>query len=485
MAGARVIHGQKQRGRVLSVASECVPLIKTGGLADVVGALPEALAKAGWEMRVLLPAYRSLRAGAANWPVVWEEHDLFGGTGRVLAGEVAGLSLLLLDAPHLYDRDGGPYSNATGDHPDNAIRFAALSWVAARIAREGLDGWKPDILHAHDWQAGFAPAYLAYQGAGGVKSVITVHNIAFQGWAPASMLGTLRLPAEAFHPGALEYYGGLSSLKAGLVTADWVTTVSPTYAAELMRPEFGMGLQGVIASRAAQVSGILNGVDTSVWSPEAEPVPYSVTSLAGKAKARADLCAEFGLEVPGPLAIVVSRLTDQKGIDLLPAVIPDFVLGGGGLLVLGSGDPALEGAMRGLAAQFPGRVAVRIGYDEALSHRFFSGADAVLVPSRFEPCGLTQMYGLRYGTLPVVASVGGLADTVIGASPATLMAGVATGLQFHPVDALAFGQALSQLLTLHADTTTWTRLQANAMRHPVGWETSAKAYADLYERLIA
>ncbi len=473
------------RGRVLSVASECVPLVKTGGLADVVGALPEALAQAGWEMRVLLPAYRSLRAGAVNWPVVWQEPDLYGGTGRVLAGEVAGLSLLLLDAPHLYDRDGGPYSNAAGDHPDNAVRFAALSWVAARIAREGLDGWKPDILHAHDWQAGFAPAYLAYHGTGGVKSVITVHNIAFQGWAPASMLGTLRLPVEAFHPDALEYYGGLSSLKAGLVTADRVTTVSPTYAAELMRPEFGMGLQGVIAARAAQVSGILNGVDTGVWSPEAEPLPYSVSSLAGKAAARASLCEEFGLEVPGPLAIVVSRLTDQKGIDLLSAVIPEFVVGGGGLLVLGSGDPSLEGAMRGLAARFPGRVAVRIGYDEALSHRFFSGADAVLVPSRFEPCGLTQMYGLRYGTLPVVASVGGLADTVIGASPATLMAGVATGIQFHPVDALAFGQALAQLLALYSDTATWTRLQANAMRHPVGWETSAKAYGELYESLLA
>jgi starch synthase len=477
--------GAKLRGRVLSVASECVPLIKTGGLADVVGALPGALAAAGWDMRVLLPAYRSLRVGCATWPVVWQEADLYGGTGRVLAGEVAGLQMLLLDAPHLYDRDGGPYSNAQGDHPDNAIRFAALSWVAARIAREGLEGWKPDVLHAHDWQAGFAPAYLAYHGAGGVKSVLTIHNIAFQGWAPATMLGTLRLPWEAFHPAALEYYGGLSSLKAGLVTADWITTVSPGYAAELMRPEFGMALQGVIAARAAQVSGILNGVDTDVWSPEAEVPPFSVKSMAGKATARAALCAEFGLEVPGPLAIVVSRLTDQKGIDLLPAVIPDFILNGGGLLVLGSGDPALEGAMRGLAARFPGRVAVRIGYDEALSHRFFAGADAVLVPSRFEPCGLTQMYGLRYGTLPVVAAVGGLADTVIGASPATRAAGVATGIAFHPVDALAFGQALTQLVALHRDDKAWAQVQGNAMRHPVGWESSATAYAALYERLTA
>jgi len=473
------------RGRVLSVASECVPLVKTGGLADVVGALPGALAATGWDMRVLLPAYRSLRAVGTDWQVVGEEPDLWGGTGRVLAGEVGGVPVMLLDAPHLFDRDGGPYSTQAGDHADNAVRFAALSWAGARIAREGLAGWKPDILHAHDWQAGLAPAYLAYHGAGGAKSVITVHNIAFQGWAPAQMLGVLRLPGHAFHSGALEYYGGISSLKAGLVTADRITTVSPTYAAELMRPEFGMGLQGVIAARGSVVSGILNGVDTGVWNPGAEEPPYGPKAMGGKTAARAALCAEFGLEVPGPLAIVVSRLTDQKGIDLLPAVIPDFVLAGGGLVVLGSGDPGLEGAVRDLAQRFPGRVAVRIGYDESLSHRLFSGADAVLVPSRFEPCGLTQMYGLRYGTLPVVSLVGGLADTVIGLSPATLAAGVATGVTFHPVDAMAFGRALAQLVELHAQPKLWAKVRANAMAQPVGWETSAAAYAALYEGLLA
>jgi starch synthase len=277
----------------------------------------------------------------------------------------------------------------------------------------------------------------------------------------------------------------LSTLKAGLVTADRITTVSPTYAAELMRPEFGMGLQGVIGERAAVVSGILNGVDTAVWSPAAEAEnAYSATDMRGKAAARAALCAEFALEVPGPLVIVVSRLTDQKGIDLLPAVVPDFVAGGGGLVVLGSGDPALEGAMRALAARFPGRVAVRIGYDEALSHRLFQGGDAVLVPSRFEPCGLTQMYGLRYGTVPVVAATGGLADTVIGATPASLAAGVATGIVFWPTDALALGQALRHLLALHGDGAAWGRVQANAMAHPVGWEASAAAYGALYQGLL-
>jgi starch synthase len=474
------------RGRVLSVASECVPLIKTGGLADVVGALPGALKSLGWDMRVLMPAYRPLLKSTKGWPEVFADPDLFGGPARVLAGEVAGTSILLLDAPHLYDRDGGPYSNATGDHPDNAQRFAALSWVAAAIVRNGLtDGWLPDILHTHDWQGGYAPAYVAYGSGRKVPSVITVHNIAFQGWAPATELASLRLPAAEFHPGALEYYGGLSSLKAGLVTADAITTVSPTYASELMRPEYGMGLEGVIAARADRVSGILNGVDTTVWSPEADPeiTPYTAKTLKAKATNRAALQTEFNLDVPGPLAIVVSRLTDQKGIDLLPPVIPEFIEGGGGLLVLGSGDPALEAAMRGLEKRYPGRVAVRIGYDEGLSHRMFAGGDAVLVPSRFEPCGLTQMYGLRYGTLPVVAAVGGLADTVITANPAGLAAGVATGLTFHPTDAAALAQALRQLLTLHADKPQWAKLQRNAMAHPVGWESSAAAYAALYESL--
>ena len=471
-------------GAVLSVASECVPLVKTGGLADVVDALPGALAALGWDMRVLMPAYRALRGRIADWPVVWSDDALFGGPAQVRAGRVEGTDLLLLDAPHLFDREGGPYSGPGGDWPDNPQRFAALCWAAADIARHGLpDGWRPRVLHAHDWQGGLAPAYLAYGGKAGVASVITIHNIAFQGWAPAALLGALRLPAQEFHPGALEYYGGLSSLKAGLVTADAITTVSPTYAEELTRPEFGMGLQGVIAARAGAVRGILNGVDTAQWSPEAGAHPYSLRAPKGKAAARMALCDEFGLEVPGPLAILVSRLTDQKGIDLIPAVLPDFIAAGGGLVVLGSGDPALEAAMRDLAQRFPGRVGVRIGYDEALSRRMFAGGDAVLVPSRFEPCGLTQMYGLRFGTLPVVAATGGLADTVVTANPAALAAGVATGITFHPTDATAFGQALRRLVALHADGRTWARMQKNAMQAPVGWDASAAEYAALYAGL--
>ena len=479
--------GAGMKGRVLSVASECVPLLKTGGLADVAGALPKALAGQGWDMRVLMPAYPGLLARLGDGTAVWADPALFGGAARIMAGVVDGTRMLLLEAPHLYDRPGGPYSGPGGDFPDNPERFAALCWAAAVICRQGLgDGWRPGILHGHDWQGGLAPAYLKFGGATDVKSVLTVHNIAFQGMAPAMRIGSLRLPPWEFHAGSLEYYGQISSLKAGLVTADAITTVSPTYAQELMRPEFGMGLQGVIAARAAQVHGILNGVDTDVWNPEAEALPYSARSLKHKAVARAALLAEFGLgAVPGPLAIIVSRLTGQKGIDLVPAVLPDFIAAGGGLVVLGSGAPELEAAMWAAAATYPGRIGVRLGYDEALSHRMFAGGDSVLVPSRFEPCGLTQMYGLRYGTLPVVAATGGLADTVITANPAALQAGVATGISFHPTDALAFGQALRQLCDLHAQPRVWAALQARAMRQDVSWAASSAAYAALYESLLA
>lgn len=477
-------------GRVLSVASECVPLIKTGGLADVVGALPVALEAEGWDMRTLIPAYPGLVERLAEARVVWKDPALFGGPARIVLGQAGGLSLYLLEAPHLFDRPGGPYSAGGLDHVDNPERFAALSWAAAALAAEGGDdGWRPDVLHAHDWQAGLAPAYLRWAFPGtGVGSVLTIHNIAFQGVAPAARLESLRLPRDEFHPGSLEYWGNISSLKAGLVTADKVTTVSPTYAEELMRPAFGMGLEGVIADRGLAMRGILNGIDSAVWSPEQDPAitPYGPTNLRGKAINRTALSRELGLEPgAGPMAIVVSRLSHQKGIDLLIAALPAFIAGGGSLALLGSGDAALEGALQALAARFPGRVSVTIGYDEELAHRMFAGGDAVLVPSRFEPCGLTQMYGLKYGTLPLVALTGGLADTVIGASPASLGAGAATGITFHPVDELALTRALDRLLTLFADRASWKAMQRRAMQADFGWAAAARAYGALYRELTA
>jgi starch synthase len=476
--------------RVLSVASECVPLVKTGGLADVVGALPEVLSAEGIDMRVMIPAYPGVLE-ALDGPAeeVWADWNLYGGHARLMKGTHGKVTILALDAPYLYHRAGGPYSGASGDYPDNPERFAALSWAAATVARDGLgDGWKPDILHAHDWQAGLAPAYLKYFGDGGVKSVLTVHNIAFQGVTSGDRLESLRLPWHAWHPDFVEYHGNISTLKAGLATADAITTVSPTYAEELMRPEFGMGLEGVIAARASDLHGILNGVEAITWSPETDKAitPYSASSLAGKASNRAALIDAFGLgEVPGPLAIVVSRLTWQKGIDLLIDALPGFIEAGGALALLGSGEPHLEQAARVAARRWPKRVAVQIGYDEALSHRMFGGGDAVIVPSRFEPCGLTQMYGLKYGTVPVVAATGGLNDTVIGATPASLSANAATGISFHPVDEIALSGALRQLVALHSARPVWTRLVKRAMKAEVSWKGPARAYAELYRSLTA
>lgn len=469
---------------VLSVASECAPLVKTGGLADVVGALPAALAAEGVAVRTLIPGYPAVLSAVTVTGTVMEDRDLFGGPARVLAATAAGLDLLVVEAPHLFNRKGAIYLGPDGrDWPDNPERFAALSWIAARIGAEGADGWRPEVIHCHDWQAGFVPEYLALMGAAGrVGTVLTIHNIAFQGPAPSDRLDRLRLPRHRFTKEGFEFWGRISALKAGLIGADRLTTVSPSYAAELMTPEFGMGMDGVIRDRRAALSGILNGIDEAVWNPATDPAITPYTGPAGKAANTAALRAELGLPAAaGPLCVVVSRLTEQKGLDLLIRALPALTGRGGQLALLGSGEPWLEDAFR--AASADANIAVRIGYDEGLSHRMIAGGDAILVPSRFEPCGLTQLYGLRYGTIPVVALTGGLADTVINASPAALAMGVASGIQFHPVTADALAGALDRLCDLFADRDTWGRMQVNAMAQPVGWGPSARAYAALYEQV--
>ncbi|MBO1900955.1 glycogen synthase GlgA [Leucobacter weissii] len=477
--------------RVLSVASECAPLLKTGGLADVVGALPAALEPLGWRSRILMPAYPGLLHRAGRSRRVWRDDDLFGGPAAVRHAKHAGLDLLLLDAPHLFDRPGGPYAVEGRDHPDNHVRFAALSWVGARLAIEGtVDRWRPDVVHAHDWQAGLVPSYLKYAGSA-VPSVLTIHNIAFQGIFGADQLDPLRLPSWDFHSDALEYHGLVSALKAGLVHAARVTTVSPSYAEELGTPQFGFGLEGVVAARRArgEMSGILNGIDTAVWDPAADPhvAPFSAGDPRGKALARRALLEEFGLDEPsGPLAVVITRLTHQKGIDLLLEALPGFIGAGGAVVVLGSGDPGYEHGLAQLAAAHPRAAGVRIGYDEALSHRMYAGGDLVLVPSRFEPCGLTQLYGLRYGAVPVVAATGGLRDTVVDATPERLADGTATGFSFGEdgaIDAAGLRAALDRARELHADREAWSRLRERAMRAPFGWAASAARYAGLFEEL--
>ena len=476
----------------LAVASECVPLVKTGGLADVVGALPAALAPLGWDLRVLLPGYPAVIAAAGGGVAVLDEADLFGGPARLLAVRAAGIELLLLDAPHLFDRPGTPYLDASGhDWPDNDARFAALGWMAARVAAEGVAGlpgaagsWRPEVLHLHDWQGGLAAVYAREMGAA-TGSLLTIHNIAFHGLTGAGRLAALRLPAAGFHPGGFEYFGHISALKAGLVWADRISTVSPSYARELTTPEFGMGLDGVIRARGGALAGILNGIDTAVWDPAKDPHIRPFRKPAGKRVNRTRLAAEFGLEAgEGPLCVVVSRLTWQKGLDLLLEALPALLDRGGSLALLGTGERGLENAWLAAAGRSD-RVAVRIGYDEALAHRMFAGADAVLVPSRFEPCGLTQLYALRYGAIPLVALTGGLADTVINASEAALRAGAATGLQVFPIDAHSLAHALGRLCDHFADPDCRAQLQRNAMKSPVGWDASAPRYAALYDELAA
>ncbi len=464
--------------RVLSVASECVPLIKTGGLADVVGALPAALADCGVDTRTLLPGYPAVMGGVENAEVVAELGDLFGGTASVRRATLGGQALYVLDAPHLYDRPGSIYLGPDGkDWPDNPERFAALSWTAAHIGANGIEGWTPEILHLHDWQAGLTPVYLQDMGATDrVATLFTIHNIAFQGLAPEGRLDALRLPRSWYNPGGIEYYGQISALKAGLIGSDKISTVSPTYASELMTPEFGMGLDGVLRDRQADLTGILNGIDLDGWTP-----PY--TSPKGKAACTKKLREEIGLPPSdGPLCVVISRLTEQKGLDLLLNVLPTLLEAGGQLALLGSGDARLEAGFRDAAERYPG-VAVRIGYDEDLAHDLMAGGDVILVPSRFEPCGLTQLYGLRYGTLPLVALTGGLADTVIPASPAGMAAGVATGFQFAPVTANCLRGALMRMCELWQSQKDWQKMMKNAMAHPVGWDQSARTYAALYESL--
>ena len=471
---------------LLFVASECAPFVKTGGLADVIGAVPKSLAATGVHVRVLIPAYPALADLAAAGQVAMSFDDLFGGPARVIAVQAEGLDMLLLDAPHLYDRAGNIYLGPDGkDWHDNDLRFAALSFAAAQIGLNGLGDWMPEVNNSHDWQAGLVPAYLRQDGRPAPPVVMTIHNIAFQGVFDAKRLSPLRLNSELFTTDGIEYFGKISFLKAGLALSQKITTVSPSYAAELLTPDFGMGLDGLLRERQMDLHGILNGIDLDVWDPETDAsliATYSATKLAGKAKNRAELEARFGLtKSDGPLFCVVSRLTSQKGLDMLLDCLPDLVAQGGRLALLGTGDPQLERAFVDASNRYRGSVGTIIGYDETLSHLIQAGSDAILIPSRFEPCGLTQLYGLRYGTLPVVARTGGLADTVIDANDAALLADCATGIQFAPINSIMFGHAISRTCALFDKPKVWTAMMRRAMRHPVGWDLSAATYLDVYK----
>lgn len=476
---------------VLAVASEIYPFIKTGGLADVAGALPLALAEAGVEVRSLMPAYPAVMrrlAGEALTEVL-AIPDLFGGPARVLSGRVGGLGLLLLDAPHLFDRPGGPYiTDNGGDHPDNWARFAALSKAAATIAEGAIAGFAPNVLHAHDWQAALAPVYLAFNGRRRIRTVVTIHNLAFQGSFAAEIFPRLGLPRSAWSLEGVEYYGSVGFLKGGLHAADVVTTVSPTYAEEILTTEGGMGLDGLLHGRGDRLVGIVNGIDIEAWNPAddpALPATYTARTLKGRARNKRAIEAEFGLAPgPGPIFCVISRLTWQKGMDVLAEAADEIVAGGVRLMIFGSGDRMIEGAFLAAHGRHPREIGVRIGYDEALAHRIQGGADAIIIPSRFEPCGLTQLCGLRYGCVPVVARVGGLADTVINANYAAVQSNVATGTIFAPVAAKPLHDAVVRTRQLYDQPALWQAMQRRGMATDVGWSASAAKYADLYRDLL-
>jgi len=471
--------------RVLAVASEAYPLVKTGGLADAVGALPGALAAQGVEVMTLLPGYRAVLAAFGRGSTVLDLPDLFGGPARILTSRrVPGI--LALDAPHLFDRPGGPYvAPGGGEWGDNAVRFAALGRAAAAFAQ----AQRIDVLHAHDWQAGLVPAYLRFAPRR-IPCLFTIHNMAYQGKFPAAVFPLLGLPPAAFARDGLEYYGAVGFLKAGLWFADAINTVSPSYAEEILTAEGGMGLDGLLRGRAEDLHGILNGLDVADWDPAGDAAlaaRFSATDPAPRAANKAALQARFGLAVDAkvPLVAFVGRLAWQKGADLLIEAAPALMQGGAQLALLGSGEAALEHACRRFAAAHEGRAGAFIGFDEGLARLVYGGADMLVVPSRFEPCGLAQLAALRYGAVPVVARTGGLNDTVIDASPMALAAGCATGIQVAPGRADALAAGLRRALALFSDAPTWRAMQANGMATDVSWGPSAARYAALLKGLAA
>lgn len=468
--------------RVLQVAAEVFPLVKTGGLADVIAALPPAMAQAGADVRLLLPGFPAIVDSVAGARTVVDVGPCFGALRvRLLRARMPGTALpvYIIDAPHLYRRGGGPYQAEDGrDWPDNLQRFALLGWIAARLASGDADpDWTPEIVHAHDWHAAMTCAYMSDHLPTRAASVFTIHNLAYQGQFAHDDWSLLGLSSRYMSPAGFEFHGQLCFMKAGLQFARRITTVSPTYAREITSAQFGCGLEGVIRNRTADLSGIVNGIDAAVWNPATDGAIarlYDVANPAGKAECRSALQAMCGLDIDAHALVVtvVSRLTWQKGLDLLLEVVPELVADGMQLAIQGNGDPALEDAFRRAAAAHAGRVALTIGYSETRAHQLIAGADVIAVPSRFEPCGLTQLYGLRYGTLPVVRRVGGLADTIDDGR---------TGFAFDADNAPALRDTLRRAAAVRAnEPDVWTSMMRAGMEQDLSWSQPALRYLDLY-----
>lgn len=476
--------------KVLYCVSEAVPYVKTGGLADVAGALPAALRGLGYDVRVVLPRYRgvSLEGLTPLFPLRIEA----GGevvSGLALEGHSpAGVPVYLIDCPRFFDREG-LYGEGGRDYPDNLARFAFFSRAAVAIAAQAFH---PDLVHCNDWHTGLIPAYLHQRERAGQRawpSLFTIHNIGMQGLFPAAEFPALGLLDDYFTPEGVEFWGKVNCLKGGLVFADVLNTVSETYAREIQTAEFGAGLEGILAGRRRDLFGVLNGVDYSQWDPRVDrylPARYSPEELDGKRHCKRALQRETGLEpLPyAPLIGMVSRLTDQKGCDLVAAVLPALLERGAQFVLLGTGDPRYHAIFTHLARSHPRQVFAALTFDEALAHRIEAGADFFLMPSRYEPSGLNQLYSMRYGTIPVVRRTGGLADSVVDASPAAVDGGSATGFVFEPYQPQALLAALDRALAAFRDPVTWRRIQQAGMLADFSWDRSAGRYAALYREAV-
>jgi len=471
--------------KVLFVAAEAYPLVKTGGLGDVAGALPPVLRDLGIDVRLLLPAYRDVLAKLDHFSEGPRLGEVLPGVmARLLEARMPGsdVPLVMVDCPDLFDRPGSPYQSEEGtDWPDNHLRFALLSRVAVLLGLAGnLNGWQPDLVHVNDWHSALVPLQLKVWGPARPKTVLTIHNIGYQGLFPPGVAESVGIAPDQFHIGAAEFWGRISFLKAGITSADCITTVSPTYAQSITQSDEGGGLEGVIAGRGDRVVGIVNGIDSDVWNPATDSMiyqTYDVKNLSAKRLNTPDLRQELGLprDSSRPLAVIVSRFVEQKGIDVVLAAMPGLLRAGVDLAVLGTGDRVLERAFSAVASGYPDRVAVSVGYDEALAHRMMAGGDMLLVPSRFEPCGLTQLYGQRYGTLPVVHRVGGLADTVRDYQD---------GFAFDDLSPRSLTVAVDRAVRAFRDELSWRHLQIQAMTKDLGWNVCARQYYDLYHTLI-
>ena len=480
--------------RILFATPECAPLVKTGGLADVSASLPAALARLGVDVRILLPGYTHVLDALPDATAISTiaAHGSFPSAAILAASGPHGVPLLVLDCPSLYRRPGGPYQDPQGrDWPDNVLRFGLLSRVAADLGCEASPlEWRPEVVHCNEWQTALAPVYLAYARGVRAASLITIHNLAFQGLFDPVHLSQLGLPLSSFTIDGLEYYGRISFLKGGLRYADAITTVSPTYAEEIQSDPLGFGFHGLLAARRDVLTGILNGIDTELWNPASDgmiPFRYDSRTLEAKHLNKRALQNALGLaaEDATPLFGAVSRLGHQKGTDLLIEIAPRLAAMPAQLVVQGTGDAETQRMLVSLAGQYPGRIAARIGFNEPLAHLIEAGADSFLMPSRFEPCGMNQMFSQRYGTPPVARATGGLVDSVVDCDPLTLADGTATGFLFREAGAADFLAAIERATAAYRDPPTWKALQRAGMARNFGWDASAARYAEIYRRIAS